>query len=330
LERLSFFLRDYRVGRELRTFMMRREGEMVGSKEMISYMPVQQHLARNPAYNVFSGAFTCCMLNHTLGAQGGIACDKTRILPIVEKMYDRMLRKLRLEDDMLTWRRMKALRWAQLHDGSTQTSDAQLAVQTSFASVKDFLSAYEIPSVDAELGKSMRALHYAAYANAADASTLLINAGAPVDARDSDGFTPLMLATSCGATEAMKSLLAHGADATLRNNGKRRLFAMACIFNTCSALQVLIDEGLLASMAHFVTDDSEKIFGGPGLNALHLCAALWRTDAARCLLEASMDPFARVAEGYPDAGRDALTIAKDRGAPQDLIDLLSSAIVSHI
>jgi ankyrin repeat protein len=60
-------------------------------------------------------------------------------------------------------------------------------------------------------------LHYAASGPEVKLVTLLLDQGAPVDARAPNGSTPLMMATSYGPESAVQVLLARGADAKLRN-----------------------------------------------------------------------------------------------------------------
>ena len=70
-------------------------------------------------------------------------------------------------------------------------------------------------NVDAEgIGCQRKAhpLHIAARVNGVAAAALLIERGVKVDARDSEGRTPLMVAVSNGQTEVAELLLNAGAD----------------------------------------------------------------------------------------------------------------------
>ncbi|WP_425259472.1 ankyrin repeat domain-containing protein [Rubrivivax sp. RP6-9] len=60
-------------------------------------------------------------------------------------------------------------------------------------------------------------LHYAASGPEPRAVTLLLDRGAPIDARSPNGSTPLMMAARYGDEAATSALLARGADPTLRN-----------------------------------------------------------------------------------------------------------------
>ena len=60
------------------------------------------------------------------------------------------------------------------------------------------------------------ALHFLAVENYADGVAFLARHGAPIDARDASGRTPLMDAAMVGATQVVRQLLACGADPRLR------------------------------------------------------------------------------------------------------------------
>jgi uncharacterized protein len=61
-------------------------------------------------------------------------------------------------------------------------------------------------------------LHYAATGNETKLVTLLLERGAPVDARSPNGSTPLMMASRYGNERSVDLLLARGADKRLRND----------------------------------------------------------------------------------------------------------------
>jgi ankyrin repeat protein len=58
---------------------------------------------------------------------------------------------------------------------------------------------------------------YAASAPNAQVLALLLDRGAPLEARAPNGSTPLMMASGYGSEESVKLLLAHGADVQVRN-----------------------------------------------------------------------------------------------------------------
>ena len=61
-------------------------------------------------------------------------------------------------------------------------------------------------------------LHYAATGNEPKIVALLLDRGAPIDARSPNGSTPLMMAARYGAEGSVDMLLARGADKQLRND----------------------------------------------------------------------------------------------------------------
>lgn len=61
------------------------------------------------------------------------------------------------------------------------------------------------------------ALHYAATGRSVEAVRLLLDRGAPIDARSPNDSTPLMMASRYGAEESVELLVARGADMDLRN-----------------------------------------------------------------------------------------------------------------
>jgi ankyrin repeat protein len=60
-----------------------------------------------------------------------------------------------------------------------------------------------------------------------EAIQLLVQAGADINARDNNGMTPLILATSCGRPSRVKALLNLGADKTLQDNDGQTAFDRA-------------------------------------------------------------------------------------------------------
>jgi ankyrin repeat protein len=61
-------------------------------------------------------------------------------------------------------------------------------------------------------------IHYAATGSQPAAVALMLDRGAPIDARSPNGTTPLMMAARYGAEASVDMLLARGADATRRND----------------------------------------------------------------------------------------------------------------
>jgi len=66
-------------------------------------------------------------------------------------------------------------------------------------------------------GEGWSPLHYAATGPEPEFVRLLLEKGAPVDARSPNGSTPLMMAARYGSEASVDLLLARGADPKLRN-----------------------------------------------------------------------------------------------------------------
>ena len=82
------------------------------------------------------------------------------------------------------------------------------------------------PRVEASLTDKdqFTALHWAAWSGMPYCSLELLTAGLEIDARDTHGYTPLMLAALRGNAEVVEILLQRGADASLKNGeGKTAL-----------------------------------------------------------------------------------------------------------
>jgi len=72
-------------------------------------------------------------------------------------------------------------------------------------------------------------LHWATITNRATVIPVLVKAGVPLDAVDDFGYTPLMYAATVdeGDTEALKALIAAGADRSIRNDQGRTALEQA-------------------------------------------------------------------------------------------------------
>ena len=64
-------------------------------------------------------------------------------------------------------------------------------------------------------GTNITALHQAAFNGLAECVGPLVEAGGELDAQTTDGWTPLYAASRMGRVEAVRELLAHGADPSL-------------------------------------------------------------------------------------------------------------------
>ncbi|KXJ86445.1 hypothetical protein Micbo1qcDRAFT_219444, partial [Microdochium bolleyi] len=78
-------------------------------------------------------------------------------------------------------------------------------------------------------------LHYASHADVVD---MLVQHGADIEARDSDGQTPLASALRRGHVEVAESLLVHGADVEARDNGRDTPLMLAAQRSSLNAVEL--------------------------------------------------------------------------------------------
>lgn len=94
-----------------------------------------------------------------------------------------------------------------------------------------------------------------------------------------NGTTPLMHAARVGDVEAVKGLLARGADPTLMNADSNGALWFACFANSEACAAMLIDAGAPL--------DSQNVNGA---TALIYCASAGKTPLVRQLLDAGANP----------------------------------------
>lgn len=141
-------------------------------------------------------------------------------------------------------------------------------------------------------------LHSLVAEGKADAIQAAVHAGAAVDARDSSGMTPLMVAIEGDDAACVRSLLAAGADPTLTwPNPRQSAWCLAM----CQAGAVALGEALLAAV-----DDPRELTRsaapeGEETAYLWTCLfALYRKGGrrlAQALLDQGLDPNERLANG---------------------------------
>jgi ankyrin repeat protein/L-ascorbate metabolism protein UlaG (beta-lactamase superfamily) len=133
-----------------------------------------------------------------------------------------------------------------------------------------------------------------------DTMRLLVDHGAYLDQRSTQGFSPLHYMAYRGQTQAVRYLLEHGANHEALVNGiGNSVLHMACEGDSVGTIVALLDAG--ARM------EARNTWG-----ATPLCwaATQWREDAARCLLERGADVNAAM-----DDGHTALYVAARNGQP---------------
>lgn len=133
----------------------------------------------------------------------------------------------------------------------------------------------------------------------------LIDAGADVNARSSDEWTPLMLATIKGHTQMVEALLKNGADSNARNRKGWTALMFAVSMNDADTMRILLSAG-----ANINARDKE------GKTALMQAANENNRDSVRVLLGEGADLNL---EDY--AGETVLDIARRRGY-EEIVDLL--------
>lgn len=105
---------------------------------------------------------------------------------------------------------------------------------------------------------------------------LLLEAGAPVDARDSHGETPIIVAVAKNLTAAARQLIHRGADLDVKTQAGGTPLHIAAAQRSSGILQLLLEAG---ARADAITDPAAE-------TALHLAAARGDLGCVRLLLGA--------------------------------------------
>jgi uncharacterized protein len=142
----------------------------------------------------------------------------------------------------------------------------------------------------------------------------LVADGANVNCRGKYGYTPLMAAASSGQLDAVRSLLARGADATLLTADNAPTPFYACVQGYGEIVEILLDAGASPN-AH--RDSGCRLHEGdsPGVSMLHVAIRHRHARIVQALLRAG---------AYTDFiafGKDALGAAIDSG-DKTIIDLV--------
>lgn len=130
-------------------------------------------------------------------------------------------------------------------------------------------------------------LRSAAAADDASAIRRLLDQGAPVDARDGDGRTPLMIATRRNATAAADVLMRAGADVNARDHAQDSPFLHAAAQGFADILVMMLNHGADLSATNRV-----------GSTALFPAAEHGYVDAVRVLLAAGIQVDAVNNQGW--------------------------------
>ena len=98
-------------------------------------------------------------------------------------------------------------------------------------------------NVNAKSSQDWTALNIATVQGHADVVEVLLNYGANVNTRDSKGFTALMFAASNGHTEAAEVLLKHGADVNAETGNGKTALTFAAMTGAADVAEVLLKHG---------------------------------------------------------------------------------------
>uniref|UniRef100_A0A8C1AI46 Caskin-2 n=2 Tax=Cyprinus carpio TaxID=7962 RepID=A0A8C1AI46_CYPCA len=140
--------------------------------------------------------------------------------------------------------------------------------------------------VDIKDSNGMRPLHYAAWQGKADSVLMLLRSGAAVNNASHDGQIPLHLAAQYGHYEVSEMLLQHQSNPCILNKAKKTPLDLACEFGRVKVAQLLLNSNMVASLLEGDRKDgSDSNCNTP----LHLAARNGHKDVIRLLLKAGID-----------------------------------------
>ncbi|MGE3174561.1 MAG: ankyrin repeat domain-containing protein [Planctomycetota bacterium] len=142
----------------------------------------------------------------------------------------------------------------------------------------------------------------------------LVADGANVNCRGKYGYTPLMAAASNGQVDAVRSLLALGADATVLTTDNAPTPFFACVRGYGDIVELLLEAGASPN-AHRDSGCSTRHGDSPGVSMLHVAIRQRHVRVVEALLRAG---------AYTDFivhGKDALGTAIETG-DKTIIDLV--------
>uniref|UniRef100_A0A672SAH9 Caskin-2 n=1 Tax=Sinocyclocheilus grahami TaxID=75366 RepID=A0A672SAH9_SINGR len=140
--------------------------------------------------------------------------------------------------------------------------------------------------VDIKDSNGMRPLHYAAWQGKADSVLMLLRSGAAVNNASHDGQIPLHLAAQYGHYEVSEMLLQHQSNPCILNKAKKTPLDLACEFGRVKVAQLLLSSNMVASLLEGDRKDgSDSNCNTP----LHLAARNGHKDVIRLLLKAGID-----------------------------------------
>uniref|UniRef100_A0A8C2K6R2 Caskin-2 n=1 Tax=Cyprinus carpio TaxID=7962 RepID=A0A8C2K6R2_CYPCA len=135
-------------------------------------------------------------------------------------------------------------------------------------------------TVDIKDSNGMRPLHYAAWQGKADSVLTLLRAGASVNGASQDGQIPLHLAAQYGHYEVSEMLLQHQSNPCTVNKAKKTPLDLACEFGRHKVTQLLLSSNMVVALLEGNGRDNTP---------LHLAARNGHKDIIRLLLKAGID-----------------------------------------
>lgn len=188
----------------------------------------------------------------------------------------------------------------------------QAAESRGFQRIVSMLRKFSASSGQTENGSALKSaaaprlsLHRAVDEGDFAAVKSLIDAGADVNARSNDEWTPLMLATIKGHTQMVEALLGNGADSNARNRKGWTALMFAVSMSDADTMRILLGAG-----ANINARDKE------GKTALMQAANENNRESVRVLLGEGADVSLE-----DHAGETVLDIARRRGY-DEIVDLL--------
>lgn len=128
--------------------------------------------------------------------------------------------------------------------------------------------------IHAKDSNGLTSFHWCCNTNKIETAKLLLKLGAAINSRDNDGRTPLHFPCHSGSVDIVKMLLEEGADVNCKSNSGR-----TPLHKACSNGQIEVAKMLLAKNADVLAKDSS------GRTAIHWCCLNGHTDIFSLLVE---------------------------------------------
>ena len=212
----------------------------------------------------------------------------------------------RTADERLAWSNGKATGAAPIKGEDSILLESLTTARE--AALQDYLKLERWSADDRILGSPP--LHLAAALDKVDATQELLKRGAPTDQLSNDSSTPLMVAATNGNTETVRFLLAHGANASLRDANRQRAVDLAVHMRQIESARLLIPE-----RNSFSSDESGLLAALVGLGDGTLLRDFLKAGASippPDKRSSDTDPFGRT-QPSPEAPLVAAAMSKDAG-----------------